>query len=156
MKGKKKKKNTLIYSPESVRAVKKKLKALNKWRILTIVLSTVAAFAVYEAWLSFEAARGMEFSIATAVMFAAVTLLTVAVIFLNHGFSKKDFTPDMLREDVPADEAQKICNRLNSHRALAKKLMLVLTPLMLALLLDIVNLFYGDMLADVFRFLVPN
>ena len=151
----KKKKNSLVYSPESVTEVKKKLKALNKRRLLTILLSTIAVFAVYEALLSLEAAKGMSFSIATTVMFVAVTALTIAVIFLNHGFSKKDFTPDMLREDVPADEAEEICRKLNSHRAIAKKLMLVLTPLMLALLLDIIGLFYGDTLSNIFRFLVP-
>ena len=135
--------------------VRKKLKSLNKRRLLTILLSTIAVFAVYEALLSLEAAKGMSFSIATAVMFAAVTALTMAVIFLNHGFSKKDFTPDMLREDVPADEAEEICRKLNSHRAIAKKLMFVLTPLMLAMLLDIIGLFYGETLSNIFRFLVP-
>lgn len=151
----KKKKNSLVYSPESVAEVRKKLQSLNKRRLLTILLSTIAVFAVYEALLSLEAAKGMSFSIATAVMFAAVTALTAAVIFLNHGFSKKDFTPDMLREDVPADEAEEICRKLNSHRAIAKKLMFVLTPLMLALLLDIIGLFYGETLSNIFRFLVP-
>lgn len=153
---KKKKKDTLTCSPESVRVVKNKLKALNKKRVLTIFLSTIAAFAAYEALLSFEAARGCTFSISTLVMYIAVTTLTAAVIFLNHGFSKKDFTPDMLREDVEPAEAAAICARLNSHRAIAKKLMMVLIPLMFALLLDIINLFYGDMLSAFFKFLVPK
>ena len=96
------------------------------------------------------------FSVATAVMFTAVTILAAAVILLNHGFTKKDFTPDMLREDVPADEAEKICEKLNSHRKIAKKLMMILIPLMLALLLDIISLFYGDALGSFFRFLVPS
>lgn len=153
---KKKKKDTLTCSPESVRVVKNKLKALNKRRVLTIFLSTIAAFAAYEALLSFEAARGCTFSISTLVMYIAVTTLTAAVIFLNHGFSKKDFTPDMLREDVEPTEAAAICARLNSHRTIAKKLMMVLIPLMFALLLDIINLFYGDMLSAFFKFLVPT
>ena len=153
---KKKKKDALTCSPESVRVVKNKLKALNKKRVLTIFLSTIAAFAAYEALLSFEAAHGCTFSISTLVMYIAVTTLTAAVIFLNHGFSKKDFTPDMLREDVEPAEAAAICARLNSHRAIAKKLMMVLIPLMFALLLDIINLFYGDMLSAFFKFLVPT
>ena len=153
---KKKKKDALTCSPESVRVVKNKLKALNKKRVLTIFLSTIAAFAAYEALLSFEAARGCTFSISTLVMYISVTTLTAAVIFLNHGFSKKDFTPDMLREDVEPTEAAAICARLNSHRAIAKKLMMVLIPLMFALLLDIINLFYGDMLSAFFKFLVPT
>ena len=135
----KKKKNSLTYSPEAVREVRKKLKGINKKRVLTLFLSTVAVF-----------------SVATAVMFTAVTILAVAVIFLNHGFTKKDFTPDMLREDVPADEAERICEKLNSHRKIAKKLMMILIPLMLALLLDIISLFYGDALGSFFRFLVPS
>ena len=152
----KKKKNSLTYSPESVREVKKKLKALNKKRLLTIFLSTVAVFAVYEAILSFEAAKRMTFSPSTIVMCVVVTILTAAVIFLNHGFSKKDFTPDMLREDVAPEEAQEICDRLNSHRRLAKKLMMFLIPLMFALLLDVISLFYGDALSSFFEFLIPK
>lgn len=153
----KKKKNTSpVYSPEAVSEVKKKLKEFNKKRLLTILVSTVAIFAAYEAFLSLEESKGFDFSIATAVMFIVVTLLAIAVILLNHGFSKKDFTPDMLREDIPKDEAEALCEKLNAHRALAKKLMMVLTPFMLALLLDIINLFYGDMLSSVFKFLVPN
>lgn len=152
----KKKKNSLTYSPESVREVKKKLKALNKKRLLTIFLSTVAVFAVYEALLSFEAAKRMTFSPSTIVMCVAVTILTAAVIFLNHGFSKKDFTPDMLREDVAPEEAQSICDRLNSHRKIAKKLMMFLIPLMFALLLDVISLFYGDALSSFFEFLIPK
>ena len=152
----KKKKSSLTYSPESVREVKKKLKALNKKRVLTIFLSTVAVFAVYEALLSFEAAKRMTFSPTMTVMCVVVTALTAAVIFLNHGFTKKDFTPDMLRDDVPPEEAKAICDKLNSHRRIAKKLMMVLVPFMLALLLDLIHLFYGDMLSDFFKFLIPQ
>lgn len=152
----KKKKNSLTYSPEAVREVRKKLKGINKKRVLTLFLSTVAVFAVYEVFLSIESANRAAFSVATAVMFTSVTILAVAVIFLNHGFTKKDFTPDMLREDVPADEAERICEKLNFHRKIAKKLMMILIPLMLALLLDIISLFYGDALGSFFRFLVPS
>lgn len=153
---KKKKNSSLTYSPEAVREVKKKLKTINKKRVLTILLSTIAVFAVYEVILAIEVANKAAFSIATAVMFIAVTALAVAVILLNHGFSKKDFTPDMLRDDVPADEAERICAKLNSHRRLAKKLMMFLIPLMLALLLDFISLFYGDALKSFFAFLVPS
>ena len=75
---------------------------------------------------------------------------------MNHGFSKKDFTPDMLREDISKEEAIELCAKLNRHRLIAKKLMMLLTPLMLAMLLDIVWLFYGDTLKNILSFLSPN
>ena len=34
--------------------------------------------------------------------------------------------------------------------------MMVLVPFMLALLLDLIHLFYGDMLSDFFKFLIPQ
>ncbi len=153
---KKKKNSSLTYSPESVREVKKKLKALNKKRVLTLFLSTLAAFTVYEALLSYEASIGVEFSVTMLIMFSIVTILAGAVILLNHGFSKKDFTPDMLRKDISKEEAVELCAKLNRHRLIAKKLMMVLTPLMLAMLLDIVWLFYGDTLKTILSFLSPN
>lgn len=152
-----KKKNTsLIYSPESIREVKKKLKAFNKKRLLVILISTIAVFALYETALSLEEAHSCEFSIATAVMFIGVTVLAAAVILLNHGFSRTDFTPDMLRKDISEKEADELCKKLNHQRELSKKLMMVLIPFMFALLLDVINLFYGDMLSSIFKFLVPN
>lgn len=153
---KKKKNSSLTYSPESVREVKKKLKALNKKRVLTLFLSTLVAFTVYETLLSYEASIGVEFSVTMLIMFSIVTILAGSIILLNHGFSKKDFTPDMLREDISKEEAVELCAKLNRHRLIAKKLMMVLTPLMLAMLLDIVWLFYGDTLKTILSFLSPN
>ncbi|MCI8387869.1 MAG: hypothetical protein HFE63_05320 [Clostridiales bacterium] len=156
MSKKKKKNHALTYSPESVSAVKKQLKTFNWKRVITIALSTIAAFAVYEAVLSFEEQQKLGYSIIMPIYYVIVTILVIVVVFLNHGFSKKQFTPDMLREDVPEDEALRICAKLNRHKALAKKFMLVLIPFMLALLLDIIYLFYGDMLSAVFKMFVPN
>lgn len=156
MSQKKKKSTSLTYSPESVREVKKKLKALNKKRVLTIFLSTVAVFSVYEAILGYEESIGCTFSIATLVMTVFVTVLSATVILLNHGFSKNDFTPDMLRSDIPVDEAKEICKKLNSQRATAKKIMMILLPFMFSLLFDIVVLFYGDTFKNILGFLSPS
>lgn len=153
---KKKKSSALTYSPESVSAVKKQLRAFNWKRLLILVLSTLAAFALLEAVVSIEVQNRLEFSIITLVYYIIVTVLAASVILLNHGFSKKPFTRDMLREDVDDVEAKRILSRLNRHKQWAKRLMLVLVPFMFALLLDIIYLFYGDVFGQIFGFLVPS
>lgn len=153
---KKKKLSALTYSPESVSAVKKQLRAFNWKRLLILVLSTLAAFALLEAVVSIEVQNRLEFSIITLVYYIIVTVLAASVILLNHGFSKKPFTRDMLREDVDDAEAERILSRLNRQKLWAKRLMLVLVPFMFALLLDIIYLFYGDVFGQIFGFLVPS
>lgn len=153
---KKKKSSALTYSPESVSAVKKQLRAFSWKRLLILALSTLAAFALLEAVVSIEMQNRLEFSIITLVYYIIVTVLAASVILLNHGFSKKPFTRDMLREDVDDVEAERILSRLNRQKQWAKRLMLVLVPFMFALLLDIIYLFYGDIFGQIFGFLVPS
>jgi hypothetical protein len=153
---KKKSISPIYYSPESIGEVKKQLRTFNWYRVLLLVLSTIAAFTVFEAILGLEEQRGFSFSIITPVYYVIVTILAIAVVLLNHGLSKKPFTPDMLREDVPPDEASMICAKLNRQKAWAKKLMMLLVPFMLALLLDIVYLFYGDLFSNLVELLSPN
>ena len=88
---KKKKFSAPVYSPEAIKAVKKNLREFNWRRALTLALSTIAVFAVFEALLSFEAQRRMTYSPVTVVFYVIVTVLSIAVIFLNHGFSKKTY-----------------------------------------------------------------
>jgi len=125
-----------------------------KWqRLLTLVLSTLAAFALFEAVISLEAKAGLSFSIITIVYYVIITVLLLVILFLNRGFSKQELTPDMLDEGTPPEEAARICETVNRQKQYAKRLMTVLFPFVFAVFLDIIYLFYGDMLASVFSYL---
>jgi hypothetical protein len=156
MSKKKKKSRSMVYSPEAIGSVKKSLRQFNWRRALSIALSTLAVFAIFEALLSYEAQKRLTFSPVTAVYYTIVTVLAVTVIILNHGFSKKPFTPDMVREDITREEAEAICRKLNRHKAIAKKLMFILVPFIFALLLDVIYLFYGDTLYKIIGLFVPT
>jgi len=152
----KNKKHNVTYSPETLRETKKRLKALNWRKIGTIALSTVVVFALYEIALSIEAANRMEFSIAMPMLWGITVILSFAVIFLNHGMSRTDFTPDSLDPSLSSDEAADICRRLNNDRKNAKTLMLILIPFLLTLLFDFIYLFYGDVFGSFLKVLVPS
>ncbi len=153
---KKKKSSGLVYSPEAVKATKKALKEFNWKRLLVILGATVGAFALLEGVIAIEANARLGYSIILPIYYIVTTLVGAAVIFLNHGFGREDFTPEKLREDVPAEEAEQICKKLNEHKSLARKLMYVLIPLVMAILLDFMYLFYGDALASIVKLLVPS
>ncbi|MBQ8510158.1 MAG: hypothetical protein IJ493_09665 [Clostridia bacterium] len=136
--------------------VKRAMKRFNWQRALGLMLATIAAFAVLEAFISLEASKGMTYSIVTIVYYVIVTVLLIAIVLLNGGFSKEQLTPDMISESVDREEAARICERANQRKQYAKKLMLVLVPFLFAVFFDIVYLFYGDVLKQIFSFLAPG
>ena len=153
-KKKDRKKSGLVYDPDAKKRLKQQLRAFNWKRFGLLILSTLAAFAVLEAGITLEAKAKMSFSVVTIIYYVIVTALAAAVVILNHWFSKKPFTRDMIREDVPEDEAERILDKLNRRKDIAKRLMPVLIPFIFAILLDFMYLFYGDILKKVFGFLV--
>lgn len=153
-KKKDRKKSGLVYDPDAKKRLKQQLRAFNWRRFGLLILSTLAAFAVLEAGITLEAKAKMSFSVVTIIYYVIVTALAAAVVILNHGFSKKPFTRDMIREDVPEDEAERILDKLNRRKGITKKLMPVLIPFIFAILLDFMYLFYGDILKKIFGFLV--
>ncbi len=144
---KKKKRSNLTSfagSLESSKEVKASIKRFNFKRAIIILLSTLAAFSLLEAVVGFEASRGMQISIITIVYYIIATILFLAIVFLNRGLSKSELTPEMLDEGTPPEEASRICSLVNRQKKIAKKLMLVLIPLVLSILLDMLYLFYSD------------
>ncbi|MBE6611509.1 MAG: hypothetical protein E7632_03355 [Ruminococcaceae bacterium] len=145
-------KTSFVNSLESTKEVKAKVRQFNFKKALILIVSTLAAFVLLEGVIQLEAQAGLSFSIITLVYYIAAALLVLAIIFLNRGFSKKELTPDMLDEGTPPEEAEKICALVNSQKKLAKKVMLVLVPILFAIFFDLMYLFYGDILAQFFSF----
>ena len=152
MSKKKKKRNSSQASAAATPAenVKKRLKGFNWSRLLILILSTLILFTIYEALLTLEEQNQLGYSITRTVFFIAATLLTCAVIFLNHGTTRQEITPEMLSTDLTPEEAARVCERLNRHKSLARRLMYPLIPLLFTLLLDIFYLFWGDTLRQIF------
>ncbi len=134
--------------------VKAKLKGFNFKRAILLAIATIAAFAAYEALIAVPALRIGEIPVIMPIYFIIVTLLTVAIIFLNHGFSSKPVTPDMLSGLGTEEELEAACERLNRQKLVAKRLMLVLIPFILSVFFDIMYLFYGDALKSIISSLI--
>ena len=154
---KKKKKNKKMTSPTELTPageVKAKLREFNFKRAILLVLATVGAFAVYEALIAVPTLRIGGIPVIMPIYFIIVTVLTVAVIFLNHGFSSKPVTPDMLSGLGEKEELEAACVKINRQKLIAKRLMLVLIPFILSVFFDIIYLFYGDVFKTILSTLV--
>lgn len=154
---KKKKKSKKMTSPAALTPageVKAKLKGFNFKRAILLALATIATFAAYEALIAVPTLRIGEIPVIMPIYFIIVTVLTVAIIFLNHGFSSKPVTPDMLSALGTEEELKAACERLNQQKLIAKRLMLVLIPFLLSVFFDIIYLFYGDVFKTILSTLV--
>lgn len=123
-------------------------------RALFILITTLAAFTLYQTLNILEANAGLKFPITTTVYFAAATVLVCLIAFFNRGFSTKPVTSEMLAESgVAPEDADAILEKLNRHKDIAKKLMLALLPIIFTILLDLIYLFYGDFFAGAIKYI---
>ena len=129
------------------------LKQFNWKKLLFFMITTLAAFSLYEAMIAMPYLRISGIPVIMPIYFAIVTVLICAIVILNCGFSTKPVTPDMLRDGDNDDEAHlaDICSRLNKRKAVAKKLMLALLPFLFSVFFDIIYLFYGDFFKGAFE-----
>ncbi len=128
-------------------APKAHTKRFNFRRAIFIALTTLAVFTLYETLIAVPALRVGGIPIIMPVYFVIVTALICAIIFFNHGFSKDKLTPDMFSEDNDAERVKALCETVNRHKLIAKKLMFVLLPFLFSIFFDIIYLFYGDFFA---------
>ncbi len=123
-------------------------------RALLILLSTIVSFTLYQTVNILEAGAGLPFPIITTVYFALAALLVCFIFFFNRGFSTKPVTNEQLMEEgVAPEDAEAVCEKLNSHRKIARTLMLVLLPIVFTILLDMVYLFYGDFFSGALKYI---
>ncbi len=149
---KKKKKHKATTSPVKASPsgeVRATLNRFNWKKALLIMVCTIVAFTVYEALISVTFLRINGIPVIMPIYYIIVTILLVAIVFFNHGFSTKPVTPDMLSGLGTEEELNAACIKLNFQKQIAKRLMLVLVPFLLAVLFDIIYLYYGDILTSV-------
>lgn len=145
-KKKHKKNSTSSVSTTPAGEVKAQLKRFNWKRLLIIVVSTIAAFALYRIFIDIPALRIGGIPIIMPIYIGIVTLLASAIIILNSGLSTKPITADMLKADEFDDreELEAVVAKLNERKKTAKKLMMVLLPFLFSIFFDMIFLFYGD------------
>lgn len=149
---KKKKQNNSLAPVNSAGAAGKKKFSVK--RALLIFISTIAAFTLYQTVNILEANAHLPFPIITTVFFVLATLLFCLIFFFNRGFSTKPVTVEMLMADgVAPEDAEAVCEKLNSQKKIAKVLMLILLPIVFTILLDMIYLFYGDFFLGALKYI---
>lgn len=114
----------------------KKLSANAAKTIISLLLCFGAAFLIYVLILKYEFALGYH------LLYIVTGVLCCVVVVLNGGFSKSVPSPEQLRDDWDDEKKQKFISRIEKGKAIAKKLMIVLVPLLAVIMIDIISLFW--------------
>lgn len=142
-KKKNRKKRSFIPESEAKNAVKKSFAEFN-WRLFgKLILSFVIIFSLYQLGLKLgELYNPTIITVVVVTYVIATTILAVAFIIMNKGVSNDIPTKEQLRDDMSDEEKEKFIADLTESRKKAKKLLLVLIPLIFTLLFDMLYLFF--------------
>ncbi len=79
----------------------------------------------------------------TLIVYSGVlTILLVIFIIMNKGISKDIPTKEVLRDDWSDEKKEKFIESYVTGKQKARKLLLIIIPLILTLLIDMIYLFY--------------
>ena len=114
-------------------------------KVAIIIGILVAVFTVYTLIVRSDTEIGFYCYCAYYIFF---TVLLIAVIVLNGGFSKDVPTPEQLRESWSDKKKEKFIARLKTGKKWAKRLMYLLVPVMITIMFDLAYTFFlADLLA---------
>ena len=139
-KTKKKKKKRYIASPEEYAGAKQALRdraGQFNGRLACLMLGIFAVLA-----LLYYILLAMHVFWVTPVLYTAAATLFLVFFFVNRGFSRAPVSREMLADTMT--EAQKdafIADDIH-RKAIARKIMIVMTPVLLLVLVDMVILFF--------------
>ena len=142
----KKKRNRRSFVPESEakNALKKSFGELN-WRLLgRLALSFVIIFGLYQLGLKVAdyTRNPVIVDVLVITYVVATTVIGSTFIILNRGVSNDVPTKDQLKDTMTDEEKEKFIENLVNSRKKAKKLLLVLIPLVFTLLFDMLYLLF--------------
>ena len=124
------------YTPKT--QLKEELRRVNWKLIIKLVISCAIVMAVYQTALYFR------FSPIMWIYYGLLIVSAVAFVYFNKGINRKTVT----REDLPAEwsepEKDEFLTKLTKHKNIAKKLLLLIIPLLLTFAFEVIYLFYLD------------
>lgn len=142
-KKKHRKRRSFIPESEAKNAVKKSFAEFN-WKLFgKLILSFVIIFGLYQLGLKFgEIYNPVIITVVVVTYVIATTVLASAFIIMNRGVSNDIPTKEQLNDDMSDEEKEKFIADLIESRKKAKKILLVLIPLIFTLLFDMLYLFF--------------
>ncbi len=138
-----KKKNAIAKNSSNTRP-QKSFKDFN-WNLAgKLLISFAVIFSVYQFCLKLaETNNSVWMQNLTLIIYSgATTVIAVIFIIKNRGVSNDIPTPEQLPDTWSTDEKTKFIEDLIKSKNSAKKLLIVLIPLILTLLIDMIYLFY--------------
>ena len=139
-KSKKKKKKKYIASPEEYTAAKQSLRDAAKQfngKLALIMLGIFAALAaVYYILLA------MHVFWVTPSLYTVAATLFLVFFFVNRGFSREPVSREILADTMTEAEKDAFIENDVQRKALGRKIMVIMTPVLLLVLVDMVILFF--------------
>ena len=143
-KTKKKKKKKYIASPEEYNTAKQSLReAAGRFngKLALIMLGIFAALAIL-----YYVLLAMHVFWITPVLYTVAATLFLVFFFVNRGFSREPVSREILADTMTEEEKDAFIENDIRRKALGRKIMIVMTPVLLLVLVDMVILFFLPML----------
>ena len=143
-KTKKKKKKKYIASPEEYNTAKQSLReAAGRFngKLALTMLGIFAALAIL-----YYVLLAMHVFWITPVLYTVAATLFLVFFFVNRGFSREPVSREILAETMTEEEKDAFIENDIRRKALGRKIMIVMTPVLLLVLVDMVILFFLPML----------
>lgn len=136
MANKKKKKYRIKerYTPQV--QLKEELKKFNWKLLLQLIISCVVVMAIYQTALYFQ------FKPIMWIYYVLLIVSVLAFIYFNKGINRKVVTWEQLPEEWSDAEKDSFIIKLNKHKKIAKKILLLIIPLLFTFAFDVMYLFF--------------
>ena len=138
-KTKKKKKKNYIAAPEEYNTAKNALRDSVKQFNGKLALIMLALFAVLA--LIYYVLLAMHVFWITPVLYTAAATLFLVFFFVNGGFSREPVSREILSDTWTEAQKDAFIENDIKRKAFARKLMVIMTPMLLLVLVDMILLF---------------
>lgn len=138
-KTKKKKKKSHIASPEEYASAKAALRDRAKQFNGNLAILMLGIFAVLA--LIYYILLAMHVLWATPVLYTVAATLFIVFFFVNGGFSREPVSREILSDTWSDAKKDEFIENDIRRKAIGRKLMIVMTPVLLLVLVDMVILF---------------
>ena len=105
-------------------------------KLITVVVCFIAVFTVYILLIKLQLMTGIK------IFYIVTAGLLIVTVILNGGFNKDIPKPEQLRDSWSDETKQKFINTLIFGKKWAKRLMYLLLPMLIAVMIDVVYLFW--------------
>ncbi len=113
------------------------------WKLIGEILGLTVLFAGF-----YQFAMQREWAAVMWVYYAALLILLVAFLILNRGLSRAPFTPEQLPDDWSDEKKTAFAARDVRNKAIARRLLIFLLPLLFNFVIESAYLFYLDPLVE--------